>query len=65
MKLFKIDEAARAVGLTPYALRVGTRRGEYPFVFVGRRYLYDVNMLEETIRARMARNQQRQQADGR
>ena len=57
MKLVKLAAAAKAVGLTAYALRAGTRRGEYPFAFVGGRYLYDLDALEATLRERMTHNQ--------
>ena len=59
MKLVPLKEAAQAIGLSCYALRKGTRSGVYPSHWAGGRYLYDVDMLEATIRDSMAARRRR------
>ena len=61
MKPLPIRDAAQAVGLSEYALRMGARRGTLPHIFVGGRYLFYVEMLEEYLKA-LAQDNQRKAA---
>ena len=63
MNLVGRKEAARAVGLSPYALRQGTLTGQYPFCRAGNRYLYDVAELEEALRREAGENQRKARAE--
>jgi len=46
----KISEAAKAVGLSKYALRMGCKAGKYPHITIGsgsqKRILIDIDLLE-------------------
>lgn len=48
-----LNQAAHAVGLSPYELRRGALCGDYPFIPCGRKRLFDTDVLEEVIRQRM------------
>ncbi|MDL2248372.1 hypothetical protein LJB89_01595 [Tyzzerella sp. OttesenSCG-928-J15] len=48
----KIPEAAKRVGLSEYALRMGCKRGKYPHITIGssgakKRILIDIDLLEQ------------------
>lgn len=57
MKLIPLKEAAQMVGLSCYALRQGTKLGEYPVHRAGNRYLYDIEALEAAIHSSMKARQ--------
>ena len=63
MKPVGIKTAAQAVGLSQYSLRVGAKRGKYPHLFVGGRYMFYVEQLEETLHNESLHNQQVKQAE--
>lgn len=50
MKPVAIREAAQAIGLSEYALRMGARQGTLPHIVVGGRYLFYVDMVEEYLK---------------
>ena len=60
MKLVQIKEAAKQIGLSAYAIRVGIAMGKYPFVRVGtgRGHIFvDVETLEKIIEQEALENQ--------
>ena len=51
-KRVKLPEAAKQVGLSEYALRMGCKQGRYPHIVIGgagvkKRILIDIELLEE------------------
>jgi len=56
----KIADAARQVGLSEYALRIGCRQGKYPHITIGsgsqKHILIDVDLLEEFLRQEAIEN---------
>lgn len=48
-----LAEAAKALGLTEYALRKGARDGTFPYLLAGGRYWFDMDTLEQAIRTQM------------
>ena len=60
MKLVQLKEAAKQIGLTPHAIRLGIAVGKYPFVRVGsgRGHIFvDVETLERIITEEALENQ--------
>lgn len=51
-----LKEAAAAVGLTKNALYRMARAGEVPCLRVGNRYVFDIDLLEESLRQKALEN---------
>lgn len=61
--MMKIEEAAKATGLTATALRRGIKQGKYPYIKVGNgrgRIFVNIDMLNKAINQEALNNQERQ-----
>lgn len=56
MRLVTVKQASEAVGISSYALLRGAKDGIYPHEKSGNRFLFDVDLLEKTIRERMLKS---------
>lgn len=56
MRLVTVKQASVAVEISSYALLKGAKEGIYPHEKSGNRFLFDVDLLEETIRGRMLKS---------
>ncbi len=58
-KLVTISEAAEATGLSKYALTVGAKRGDFPYIKIGTgrgRIFFDIDLLAEAIQLQAKKN---------
>lgn len=53
MRIVTRTKAAEITGLSVWELRKGAMEGRYPHIKAGNRFMYDVDLLEETIRNEM------------
>ena len=63
MRLVKLTEAARQIGIRPYLLRKLTRQNQVPYVFIGGAYWYDLDLLVNHFRFQMVSNINTQAVD--
>lgn len=56
MRLVTARQASEELGIKYYTLMKGAKDGIYPHIKSGNRFLFDVEILEKTIRERMLKS---------